>query len=131
MEYTGISLNHLVTNSTSNLDAVIESSVVRNLLSQLKTTNRDPDVILQSLQLLAKITTLPLGLARICDNKTIDFLLDALRSEYLTIQSAAIEVMVNLTNSQNPVIRSAFESPKVMEKIFEILEVRNYNVVFS
>lgn len=122
MEYTGIVLNQLVSNSPLYLDRVIESPVLPKLLLQLKTTS-DPDVLLQTLQLLARITALPLGLSYICDSKVIEALLSSLLSEFLTIQSAAIEVLVNLTRSPNPTIRSALERPNIMEKIFEILEV--------
>lgn len=122
LEYSGVVLNHLTGNSPQYLDHIIESAVLPKVLSLLQSTH-DSDVQLQCLQLLDKVTELPLGLALICDQKIVDVLVDGLRSEFLVVQSAALEALVNLTRSPAVNVRAAFESPTVMEKIFEILEV--------
>lgn len=121
MEYTGAVLNRFGANSKRHLDRIIESPVLPKVLQQLETN--DPDVLLHSLRLLVQITNVPLGLASICNSECIDHLLDALRSEFLTVQEAALEALVNLTRSKNPKVMRSFERPSIMDRVFEMLEV--------
>lgn len=122
LEYTSAVLNRFAANSPHHLDKIIESPVLPKVLAQVK-LGHDPDVLLHSLQLLDQFTATPLGLASICDTYCIDHLLDALCSEYLTVQSAALEALVNLTGSKNPSIMRSLERPAIMDKVFDILEV--------
>lgn len=123
VEYASISLNRLTENAQC-LPLLVENGLLMASIFKRIADTRDPDVLLQSLVLLARLCDERDGLDSLCarSNFPFDAVVKAIDHQFKRVQTAALRVLNKSAECSNVVHVRKFENASFMDKLFEVLE---------
>lgn len=129
-EYSSVVLNNLCENQQFSQAMSINLELIDSICNRIEIAT-DPDVLVQCLEIIFKLSQNYLGIICACRNIPLESILLAVISEYPKIQYFSLRILREIAScDENKMCRDFFKRQEFMERIFNVLEVHIFNVGF-